>query len=408
MSHSPDSGVRFRRCPYLALVLALLGGAAGCRSEAPLQFAGWTLPVPEDAPVIGYRAVPKEERTETIELVAEAVMGREVDGDGATFFRPVGLAADDTGGVFVLDAGDHQVKAFGPDGAFLNTFGREGQGPGEMQFPRSITTVGSNVVVSDQTRARLITFSTAGEYVDEVAVEFTRGFSSLFGLTDGSFVVAYDSVGEDWPLNTSFGKVTGGGELAVDFFQLAAQTPMYRHDGGFQSLDLPDTRPRLVTTPSGLIYVTRGDEYQVLALTAAGDTRWALRVAAPRDPYDDADVDEAISGIAEMFPEMTRDNIDLPDGLPALADIAVDGHGHLYVLPFADDDATNGSRPVDVYSEDGELLFSGLMHHDVAGFASVVGTGLWRAASDDLAFAFATDSLSGETVAVRYLIVEPF
>jgi hypothetical protein len=408
MDRSPDSDVRACGSRHFALLAALLCAATGCRSESPLEFADWTLPVPEDARVFGYRAVPVEERTESIELVAEAVMGRETGAEGATFFRPVGLAADDVGRVFVLDAGEDVVKAFGPAGAFVKAFGRSGQGPGEMQFPRSITIVGSNVIVSDQTRARLITWSTDGEYVDEVAVEFTRGFSSLFCLADGSFVVAYDSVGDDWPLNTSFGKVTAGGELATDFFQLAAQTPMYRHEHGFQSLDLPDTRPRLAATRSGLIYVTRGDEYQVLALDAAGETRWALRVAAPRVPYDETDVDEAIRLLADMFPEMRRDNIDLPDGLPALADIAVDGHGHLYVLPYTRDHAANGSRPVDVYSEDGELLFSGLLHRDLAAFAGIVGAGLWRAAKGDLAYAFASDSLSSETVAVRYRLVEPF
>lgn len=400
------------RSRRLALLVALVGATTGCGAEPPLEFADWTLPVPAGARVLGFGTVPTDERNETVELVAEVVMGRESGVEGATLFRPIGLAVSKAGKVFVLDHGDRQVKAFDPTGAFVNALGRAGQGPGELQFPRSITISGDDVVVSDQTRARLIRWTTSGELVDEVAIEFTRGFSSLTALAEGSFVVEYDAIGGDWPLTSAFGTVTAGGALAVAFFELDAQTPIYRHDRGFQSLDLPGTRPMVAATPSGHVYVTRGDEYQILALDHTGRTRWALRVAARRDPYDETAVQEAIRQHANMLPEMTRTSIDLPDGLPALADIAVDGHGHLYVLPFIADDEATGPRPVDVYSEDGELLVRGLLHHDLAGFegisASLSASGLWRAASGDFVYWFAVDSLAEETVAVRYRLVEPF
>jgi len=245
-----------RRSRWGVILVAVLGSVA---CAEPLEFADWTFPVDADTPVLEYA----------------------------------------------------------PDGAYAMSFGREGQGPGELQFPRAIARTGDHIVVSDTTRARLITWTTAGELHGEVPLEFARGLSSAIGQTDGSIVAAFDVRADDWPLVAGFGNVGPEGELVREYLQLPAQVPMYRHERGFQALLLPATRPRFAATAAGIVYVSRGDEYQVLSLTLDGRQRWALRVAAPRRPYDEDDIGEAIARLADRMPEISRDNIDLPPGLPA-------------------------------------------------------------------------------------------
>lgn len=46
------------------------------------------------------------------------------------FFRVLALAEADDGTIFVLDAGNHVVRAFDSSGEFFHEFGSEGQGPG--------------------------------------------------------------------------------------------------------------------------------------------------------------------------------------------------------------------------------------------------------------------------------------
>ncbi len=54
------------------------------------------------------------------------------------FYKPADIAFDRVGNIYVLDAGNHRVQKFSPDGKFISSFGRKGQGPGEFQMPMSI------------------------------------------------------------------------------------------------------------------------------------------------------------------------------------------------------------------------------------------------------------------------------
>ena len=55
--------------------------------------------------------------------------------ENLAFFMPSAIAVDGAGNLYVLDTGNHRVQKFGPDGAYLATYGRQGQGPGEFYYP---------------------------------------------------------------------------------------------------------------------------------------------------------------------------------------------------------------------------------------------------------------------------------
>ena len=144
--------------PGLTVLVVL--GAVGCAAER-LEFADWTIPVPEGARIIEYESVPLEQRTERIELVQE--MSIDDQGADAILEGPTDLAVDERGVLYVLDARARQVKVISPDGALLDTFGQRGQGPGELMRPVSIGLVGDRVLVLDQMLGKLITWTTSGE-----------------------------------------------------------------------------------------------------------------------------------------------------------------------------------------------------------------------------------------------------
>jgi sugar lactone lactonase YvrE len=55
--------------------------------------------------------------------------------ENLAFYMPSAIAVDGTGNLYVLDTGNHRVQKFGPDGKYLATYGRQGQGPGEFYYP---------------------------------------------------------------------------------------------------------------------------------------------------------------------------------------------------------------------------------------------------------------------------------
>lgn len=55
--------------------------------------------------------------------------------ENLAFYMPSAIAADAAGNLYVLDTGNHRIQEFGPDGKYLATYGRQGQGPGEFYYP---------------------------------------------------------------------------------------------------------------------------------------------------------------------------------------------------------------------------------------------------------------------------------
>lgn len=82
----------------------------------------------------------------TVQETANAVIG-----------RMSGFAAATSGMFYITDAASSRILEIGPSGRINRTFGRRGQGPGELTRPTHITLVGTNLlVVLDG--ARLVAF----------------------------------------------------------------------------------------------------------------------------------------------------------------------------------------------------------------------------------------------------------
>ena len=75
-------------------------------------------------------------KTSKVALEPVRVLG-DVDtaDENLAFYMPSTIAMDAAGDLYVLDTGNHRIKKFGPDGKYLATYGRQGQGPGEFYYP---------------------------------------------------------------------------------------------------------------------------------------------------------------------------------------------------------------------------------------------------------------------------------
>ncbi len=62
----------------------------------------------------------------------------ETEDENLAFHIPSDIAKDGQGNIYILDAGNHRIQKFGPDGNYIETIGRRGQGPGEFYLPLSL------------------------------------------------------------------------------------------------------------------------------------------------------------------------------------------------------------------------------------------------------------------------------
>lgn len=70
-------------------------------------------------------------------LVPEVTIGTLEGEDAYMFGRINAIAVDDAGAIYVYDAQARALRKYGPDGEYLMTIGRAGQGPGEYRNPDS-------------------------------------------------------------------------------------------------------------------------------------------------------------------------------------------------------------------------------------------------------------------------------
>lgn len=80
-------------------------------------------------------------------------------GPGQLASRPLGIAVDGVGRVYVADTGNNRIEIFDSSGAFLETFGTFGNGPGEFATPAHVAVDASgNIFVTDANNFRIQVF----------------------------------------------------------------------------------------------------------------------------------------------------------------------------------------------------------------------------------------------------------
>ena len=118
--------------------------------------------------------------------IADAV-NFEVASDGTIYFT-------------YSDISDELIFQFDAKGRFQTSFGRKGQGPGEIQFIRaSGIDANDNLVISDYGNKKIITFSKNGKLVNEEHYE--RKVNTIFPLDNGKYIGEWRKIAEP---NTDF------------------------------------------------------------------------------------------------------------------------------------------------------------------------------------------------------------
>ena len=385
-------------------LVALACGEAG-------EFADWVIPVPDATTVHEYAPVPVAGRSERIEFVEDLVIGERDGDDNYTLYNSRAPAVGPDGTIYVVDAGNFRVQVFDASGDWIMTLGRQGQGPGEFTRPSAPVIGGDRLRVWDSGNRRIGAWTLDGEHLGEIPYPAAPAPLLLVGFEDGTTLgrVSLRADDEDAFASSSnphYQLFTYGDEAEIireihDWprFSLPSISRQTETNFSWLAMRVPAARPSFAATKDGRIYTTVAAEYQVRAYDQQADLRWALRVAWPRVPIREQEIVDAVERARERRPDARRSEVDWPDARPALSRLAVDGHGHVYVYPYpADQEAAESEVvPVDVYSDTGEHLFSGLIRGH-----------RWSDVRGDFVYMRDSNDDTGEELIIRYRLVEPF
>jgi len=88
------------------------------------------------------------------------------NGKDPRLVRPTGIALDPAARrLYVTDTLRHQVLVLGLDGSLIRTIGKRGNGPGEFNFPTSLTLASGKLYVVDAMNFRIQTLTTDGQFI---------------------------------------------------------------------------------------------------------------------------------------------------------------------------------------------------------------------------------------------------
>ena len=134
------------------------------------------------------------------------------DDEGHLLLRPADVVVDEEGSVFILDAGNHEIKKYDREGKYLSSFGKKGIGPGELIGPTHMAIFpNGDIVINDRAKRVVNIFDRNGHFIRRINNEGLPPVEIL-ALHSGEIAVFYlkkfhlDDNAENLSLITIFDK----------------------------------------------------------------------------------------------------------------------------------------------------------------------------------------------------------
>jgi hypothetical protein len=133
------------------------------------------------------------------------------------FAFPISVAEDGQGNIFILDTKDGCVKKFTPAGQYLMRFGRNGQGPGEFQYPQTIDVSPQGRLFVSTLSSHFHLFDLNGQFIDHLELPRYQGLFPKY--MNSGYIIAYsmDVNGDNSPDNKILKIYNSRGNMVKEF-----------------------------------------------------------------------------------------------------------------------------------------------------------------------------------------------
>jgi len=309
-------------------------------------------------------------KTGKVKLVPEMIISDENLGGKDFFGYPIDVAVAEKNDIYICDNQAHNIKKFNASGEFIKSFGKLGQGPGDLNLPMEIEYLDGRLYVRDLMNQRVTIFDSGGTFVDSLKLPAENIiWRSMRILADGRFVAHLEKRYYDTPTPPSEIKIV---LFSKDF---TSQKNLFERQiiNGHQIIKprrvfvsnafLPDISWDLDT--EGKIVIGYSEKYEILLFDPEkGQTD---SFSHPYKPVEVSDKDKdtffrempilsgSMSG-GEMkktmgAPDYIVENTEFPKTYPPFRDIKVDSEGNIWVRPYKTNDVS-----YDIFTRDGKFI----------------------------------------------------
>lgn len=285
-----------------------------------------------------------------------------VDSAGDDVIVRVGsVRVDDEGKIYILEVTQSKIFVFGPDGPFLYSFGKKGEGPGEMKMVNNFFIMDDHIIIPEM--GKFSFFTPKGKFTR--AVNTGKMIFPLVFLDTNHFVHTGSLLGRDQQSSDTLKIFDFDTKKDKVVAEIPKEEALTASSGGIRIM-LKDS----ATTPGivlGLkdkhLYFGKSDKYKIrktdlegkeeFSFTLEGRKRKKISMAFKRKRFENVMVNNRRMP-EEMIDQMVKG---MPDEAPFFNRIMVEKNGLIYV--FISDLENETGREIDIFSPQGKYLYHG-------------------------------------------------
>jgi hypothetical protein len=299
----------------------------------------------------------------TLSIEEELSIGGEDDEGNIILFETGNVIVDDAEDIYIVDRQDFNIKVFTPEGDFIRSIGRKGEGPGEFQYIGYVTFVpDGRLLVMDFMARRTSLFDKAGNFIS--SHPWTKSFSQPVLATDSSYFVQERVVEEGSDLlserrlvideiDFEGNEIRSFGEYKLPELKVLTQGNM------MFGMSVPHSPQSLFAgdMPNQCIYHCQNDSYLIEVLDPLGNI--FRKIERPYDPlpYTGQDKEEFLGSYRERGDEnqiKLVEGIDFPSVKNVMARLMTDDAGNLWVATHEiREEGDTEATAYDVFTSDG-------------------------------------------------------
>ncbi len=245
------------------------------------------------------------------------------DEENLAFNVPSDIILDDAGNLYILDSGNDRIQKFGPDGKYIITFGRKGQGPGEFNSPSSLDVDAKGYLyVSDRGNRRIQILTPVGgleRTIHPIKFSLSEVFVLNSGLLALKATVDYGIESkEDTPLPKLIRLIDTEGNIKAEFGEM--------FDYNSPLLNQMGNHFHFVVAQNDSIYVAFAYQNRIEKYSAEGKLLWKADRALnyTTKPLDKGKIERTTTSSSYQSPKMNA----------CSGGIAVDDKGKVWVITY--------------------------------------------------------------------------
>lgn len=264
------------------------------------------------------------------------------------------LDIDAEGHLYILDEQAANIKVFDPNGNFLRTIGRKGQGPGELALPISLgITPDQRMLVNEMGQRKLLYFDLEGNFIRQISTADMFLFIGPMITSDG-YLIAMHTVPADKP-QSFLKKFNQDLEPILSFASAYVERPPVADM--FVALHL--TRILWTLSPDDTVVWAdiKNPEYVLHVQNLEGNL--LEKITKEFDPLPITAEDRERLMDKAFGDNPTRDQWDVrfPDIYPPFMGFSFDDKGHMFVRRYEREEREDGGL-FDIFDADGRYMAS--------------------------------------------------